>query len=434
MSEIKEYFVHSDKQETISFKTKKDILEHKCFLQAFKIALSRKHKMSLIEYAINEGFALIKCVYCNRFILPDKIEYTVKNNQIIINNIGYTNPKFFYCRRSDCSGKELNPNSIEFVMKSYNLSLDDARKLIHKRNSSPFYKENHKNEEEYKKYQTRDKNWYESRGLSITDSVKLGNYHKSLSYKVKMFGKEIGEKIYNDTNRKKSMFADDVLIQRYGINNHNKILEHKINFIISSSHNKLSKDIFYSVDKLVKYVYNLLNEYVKLKPTKESIIKQVNNIRHKTHIHIACESLSIQYDDFIDKYLFPYAIAQSEINDDVITFFKKTNTGYMFVTQEGYLLRSSFEKDFYLAMVESGLNKEKFIVNGLYPNQNNTNYRYDFYFPEIDTYIEIAGLIGFKNYNEVIKEKKKLFNPLIVYTHEDIIPTINNLNESFKRK
>ena len=78
----------------------------------------------------------------------------------------------------------------------------------------------------------------------------------------------------------------------------------------------------------------------------------------------------------------------------------------MFVTQEGYLLRSSFEKDFYLAMVESGLNKEKFIVNGLYPNQNNTNYRYDFYFPEIDTYIEIAGLIGFKNYNEVIKEKR----------------------------
>ena len=94
------------------------------------------------------------------------------------------------------------------------------------------------------------------------------------------------------------------------------------------------------------------------------------------------------------------------------------------------MLHSGFEKDFYLAIVKHGLNNKAFDVNGLYPNQNGTKYRYDFYFSEI----EIAGLIGIPQYNEKLKLKKQLFNPIVIYTRKDIEPTIKLISEYYQQR
>lgn len=426
-----EYFVCSKQMGLISINSSKDLSLHKAFMQAFKIVLTRKYKKSLIDYALLEGFPLIRCAHCNRYILPNKIDYIIDDNKITIKDIGYINKNYFYCKNTDCEGKLLNPNSIEFVMKSYNLNKDDALKLIHQRNSTPFYAENHLDESAYKQYQTRDKNWYETNNKNIKDSVALGNYHKSLSYKIKMFGEELGKQIFTDTNHKKSMLSDDVLYERYS-NDSKKILETKINFFIASSHGKISKSIFNSVDALVNYVYNTyLSEAIKISASKSLIVKQ---LKDKKLIHLACESLSLNFDDFINNYLIVYIKAQNEYNDNNVVFYKQTNRGYLYITKEGYLLHSAFEKDFYLAMVKHGLNNKAFDVNGLYPNQNGTKYRYDFYFSEIDIYIEIAGLIGIPQYNEKLKLKKQLFNPIVIYTRKDIEPTIKLISEYYQQR
>jgi hypothetical protein len=55
---------------------------------------------------------------------------------------------------------KLNPNSIEFISKIYNINNEVANSIILERNKSPFYKNNHKSAADYKKWQSRNKEWY----------------------------------------------------------------------------------------------------------------------------------------------------------------------------------------------------------------------------------------------------------------------------------
>ena len=48
----------------------------------------------------------------------------------------------------------MNPNSIEYNVIKFGLSKEEALNLIHERNKSPFYKINHKSEDEYRKFQS----------------------------------------------------------------------------------------------------------------------------------------------------------------------------------------------------------------------------------------------------------------------------------------
>ena len=50
-----EYFVCSKQMGLISINSSKDLSLHKCFMQAFKIVLTRKYKKSLIDYALLEA-------------------------------------------------------------------------------------------------------------------------------------------------------------------------------------------------------------------------------------------------------------------------------------------------------------------------------------------------------------------------------------------
>lgn len=105
-----------------------------------KVHLKSAHKISILDYfdfRIKE-----KCKFCKK-----------ENVKVLLTKI---NGKVNFCAKKYCENKKcinerkkINPNSIKFVSICNNVDTDEAKKIIHKRNKSPFYKINHKNEKEY---------------------------------------------------------------------------------------------------------------------------------------------------------------------------------------------------------------------------------------------------------------------------------------------
>lgn len=99
-------------------------------------------------------------------VMDVELEYTI-NDKLINVCIKYCQyKKYFeyeslYCGK--CLSKQLNPNSFEYISKVCDITLDIAKEILHKRNKSPFYLCNHKDEDSYKKSQTRDEEWYISK-------------------------------------------------------------------------------------------------------------------------------------------------------------------------------------------------------------------------------------------------------------------------------
>ena len=81
----------------------------------------------------------------------------------------------YHCHQGrKCKGSLLNPNSIEYVSTSFKITEDAALEFIHRRNNTPFYKENHKSTIEYKNFQAHDLNWFiDKYGNPIKDSKQL---------------------------------------------------------------------------------------------------------------------------------------------------------------------------------------------------------------------------------------------------------------------
>jgi len=90
--------------------------------------------------------------------------------------------------------------------------------------------------------------------------------------------------------------------------------------------------------------------------------------------------------------------------------------GYRLYTEKG-LLRSALEIEFYKLCISHKIN---FLLDKNYPN---SNFRYDFYLPEKNLYIEISpnyNKKGNEKYTEKINKKKKIFNCLIIKNIQEI--------------
>ena len=141
----------------------KDCEEFDCgkFSKAINMSFARKHKMSAIDICNKLGFVLKQCPFCKEYVKPDYYDMKVDGSTLTILGVVYRK-EFTSCSNKACRSKKINPNSVEFVSTAYGLSSDEALKYIHTRNKSPFYRENHNSEEDYKKYQIRDSAWYNS--------------------------------------------------------------------------------------------------------------------------------------------------------------------------------------------------------------------------------------------------------------------------------
>lgn len=109
-------------------------------LISFKNHLTQGHKIGLNDYYSLKNEKI--CKFCKKN--NGKIIVTKINNKIEINN-------FDLCDDSKCivERSKLNCNSIEYVSITENCSQEEAKQIIHNRNPTPLYNNNHNSKEEY---------------------------------------------------------------------------------------------------------------------------------------------------------------------------------------------------------------------------------------------------------------------------------------------
>lgn len=397
-----------------------------------------------IDKIFNEKkFEIYHCSFCgyrnNRYFFLTEI----KDNTIEIIGIDYTYDNtttgFYYCwgANKECSGRKLNPNSADFVSKSHNVSLEQALNIIHKRNSTPFYSINHSSLEDYIKFQSRDDEWLEKHNISKEERHKSLSYSHSLECYLKKYGEkgyeihsnirkskaitleslmhrhgnEKGKEIYDNWKKKTSHTLDN-FISRYGF------IEGRLKYIFYISKKQKQERCFETIDDLIDYSFVLLqrNSLYKLKDFNvNEYLSGYNSVR------IGLETFNISLSKFIEKLKEKYQC----INSIHMKQQKRGKYGYVFFTNNGSMLRSKLEYEFYIGLKEAGFDDDDLLIDGIYPN---SKLRYDFYIKSLDLYIEIAGLSGIDWYDEKMDYKKNNMKSLII-KYEDFNNTIDKLKD-----
>ena len=106
--------------------------------------------------------------------------------------------------------------------------------------------------------------------------------------------------------------------------------------------------------------------------------------------------------------------AQTKLKNCTTANGKKTAYSYITETSTGMLLNSNGERYFYSLLEKYGISSEV-KSNGFYEG---SILMYDFYFPKINQYVEIAGM-NYEKYNVRIEEKKSKFGSLVLHGRKD---------------
>jgi len=210
----------------------------------------------------NEHFKnndLRRCSFCGE-LCSFNLSFYIKEH-VLYCKIVY-NKEIYICQHNQtekskkCPSKKLNPNSIEFVSHAYNLTEAEANNLILKRNKSPFYRTNYSSDEEYMKYQKRDKKWY-------LENSNIGEYNKKCE-KIKL------------VNSKK------YLIEKYGLDEANKICKKKDSMSKEHFKNKYGDNWEEEYKDRLKSVSNLnINDWMDRGYSYFEALDKVNDIKNK---------------------------------------------------------------------------------------------------------------------------------------------------------
>jgi len=193
--------------------------------QALKLSLRKKFSSSIQQYCVDEfKLNIHKCGFCDNYSYI-KLEYSFevyKNSySIFIKKVKY--PNNFYCKEKGCEGKKYNANSIDFVSKSRKINTNEALKIIHNRNKTPFYKKNHKNINEYKKYQSLNSRLNKDK---YEEYIKNLKYSKTVDYYIEKYGDK-GVEIYEDINKRKDSMSFNFFLIKNNFNYKKSIIEYK---------------------------------------------------------------------------------------------------------------------------------------------------------------------------------------------------------------
>jgi len=193
--------------------------------QAIKLSLRRKFNISIQEYCVSQHVLIEKCGFCDNYSYIE-LEYDFKkfkkSHLINIKNTHY--PSNFYCKEKGCEGKTLNPNSIDFVKKSRKTNKKEAIKIIHERNNSPFYVENHNNKTDYKNYQSLNNRLSKEKYKKFIKNLK---FSKTIDYYTQKYGENEGTKIWNEINEKKDSMSFSYFLKKNNFNYRKSIIEYK---------------------------------------------------------------------------------------------------------------------------------------------------------------------------------------------------------------
>jgi len=209
-----------DFEETISYREDYEDIK---LIRFTKTGLKKKNidylKIAEIEFPQEKKY----CPFCGNDSAKEIIFNIDRDSKIIyITGIEYIKNSHgmvnLHCKRGkkNCEGSLLNPNSVKYLMAAYNISEDKAKEYLIKRNRSPFYSSNHSSLEEYKKYQSRNKEWYvekfgeegEKKYNAFSQKMKIKSSEK---YLIDKHGKEF----YDELCKKKAQTLPN-FIKRYG--------------------------------------------------------------------------------------------------------------------------------------------------------------------------------------------------------------------------
>ena len=257
----------------------------------FKVSLKRKLGVSIQEYLEHKGFIIEKCRLCYNDYPPIDIRFIIIDNTFIIEGFEYTKKIYCYGNNKECCGLKLNSNSFEFVSKVNLISLEDAKKLLKENNKSPFYKENWKSEDEYKKSQSRSIDYYiEKYGdikgiekykehvnkISISNSIegfrnrygdeegviKFKNVSKSkdsmsLKYFLLKNDGDYNKSLFEFEERKKTVdISLSAMIKRYGddgVIKYNNMMEKSKNTLLNNpNYEEICKNKAVTLEKMIK--------------------------------------------------------------------------------------------------------------------------------------------------------------------------------------
>lgn len=362
-----------------------------------------------------------KCNFCGRTAAIKNYDIIMKDGYMYIDNLEY-NTELYFCssrtdvKKDDCKGKRLNNNSKEFVKFAYNLkTIEEAHEYLLKRNKSQFYKHNHASEEDYTKYQTRNKEWYDSNNKDWNEYCKRQAYTNTVDYFIEKYGEQEGVEFYNNLNKQKDSSSLKHHIEKYG--------------------EELGKEKF--EDKCTRCESNSIKYFVRKYGEQEGTVKY-NYIR-------SIEGYIEKYGEFKGRLFYNRRYSENETTqaskESLINVFN-------YLCENVDTLYSDL-----LYFVGAFGKKEYTII------QNNKRYFYDFAIPEIKLVVEYHGSRYHynENYNyeniklyktlEEMKEydiNKRLFTEKLGYTYIEVFDTdnfeekinivLNTIKEKIKEK
>jgi hypothetical protein len=356
----------------------------------FKSSLTRKVGISIYDYLSYLDIKVEKCRICKCGNVPIKVKFEIVDDYIKV--IGFEYTKKIYCYKDNlkCEGIKMNSNSFEFISLVENVSIEEANKILKERNSSPFYKENFKTEEEYIKSQSRSLEYYI--GKYGEDGEKLHkkhiekiSYSNSLDRYINEFGEKEGKIIFNEISSNKDSMSYNYFLKKNNNNNKLTLFEY----------NKRLESVNVSVENWIKkygYEKAIQKNKERVKKSKETFSKNPNKEKIFKSRGITIENLynkygdmdvaKKKYNDWLTKITVPLTKASKEsltifnpLIDKLIELNIKHNDIYIGSdNKDEYFIRDDNKIFFYDFTIRS----KKIIIeyNGVlfHPKNENSNW------------------------------------------------------------
>jgi hypothetical protein len=349
---------------------------------AFYISLKRKLGISINDYLTYKNIDNEKCRICKVGNPPLDINFEIVDNFIKIKDFSFKKKVYCYGENCECDGIKMNSNSFEFLSKINNISIEDAKILLKENNKSPFYKENHKSDNLYKKSQSRSIEYYiDKYGIELGNEkynehvgkISIANSEEGYIYK---YGEELGRKMFNDISYKKDSMSLNSFIKKNSGDYDKAIFEYEerkkyVNISVENFIKKYGYDVAIQKhkDRVDKYRITFNNNPNKAEIDKSKGITIRNLFKKYGDMKIATE----KYNNWRIRVSVPFCLASKES-------LKVFNPIIETITNE-------YDIKYDDIFVGSGERSEYFLRNG------NDIYFYDFTIKSKKIIIEYNGII-----------------------------------------
>lgn len=405
-----------------------NILDNKINLvnRAIKTSLKRKFKINFNDLLVNDlKFNIEKCRICNKEYPPIYVNINIEeNNSIRITDFFYRKDIYCYGENKECIGIKMNSNSVEYISLVNKISKEEAMIVLKNRNSSPFYKENWSNEEDYKNYQKRDEEFFKDKETSYEDYVNKLKHVNSLNGYIEKYGEEKGNEIFKSISSKKDSMSLDFFLNKYkDVDLAYQLYELRKQSVNVSLENLILK---YGEEK-GNDINNIRYKKLSFINTLEYFIEKHGNIDGTLKYYQRLKNLSYKqsYEYYIEKYGedAEYEWKKRHLNtrtglnyyleiygDEKIAI-EKRNQRINNIVKSGSVSKESV--DFFDTLskyIINVLNVDKDLIKYNYGNElklmNNTNYyMYDFTINKHKLIIEYNGIKFHPNKNELNEEE-----------------------------